>query len=105
MSDGEAQSRLLCSDSKTTVSGSTCIFARLMWIGGLVIQVVSTLNRRKSSRVGAALISVSRLSQDRTISLSQSLSKDAHIVKDPEEPLGHIVRRGLASLLGLGGAV
>ena len=75
---------------------------------GLAIQVVSTLNWRKSSRVGAALISVScppSTLQDRILSLSHSLSKDAHIVEDPEEPLGHIVRRGLASLLGLGGPV
>ena len=64
-----------------------------------------TLNRRKSSRVGAALISVSCTPQDRILSLSQSLSKDAHIVKVPEEALGHIVRRGLASLLGMGGPV
>ena len=64
-----------------------------------------TLNGSKSSRVGAALISVSCLPQDRILSLLQSLSKDAHIFKDPEEPLGHIVRRGLASLLGLGGPV
>ena len=63
------------------------------------------LNWSKSSRVGAALISVSCSHQDRIYSLSQSLSKDAHIVKDPEESLGHIVRRGLASLLGLGGPV
>ena len=47
-----------------------------------------TLNGSKSSRKGAALISVSCLPQDRILSLSQSLSKDAHIVKDPEEPLG-----------------
>ena len=46
-----------------------------------------TLNRRKSSRVGAALISVSCLPQDRIVSLSQSLSKDAHIVEDPEVPV------------------
>ena len=64
-----------------------------------------TLNLRKSSRVGAALISVSCLPQDRILSLSQSLSNDAHIVEDPEEALGHIVRRGLASLLGLEGPV
>ena len=59
----------------------------------------------EKARVGAALISVSCLPQDRILSLSQLLSKDAHIVKDPEEPLGHIVRRGLVSLLGLGGLV
>ena len=52
-----------------------------------------TLNWRKSSP------------QDRILSLSQSLSEDAHIVEDPEEPLVHIVRRGLASLLGLRGPV
>ena len=52
----------------------------------------SGLNRRKSSRVGAALISVSCLPQDRILSLSQSLSKDAHIVEDLEEALGLIVR-------------
>ena len=63
------------------------------------------LNIRRSLRIGAALISVSCLPLDRILSLLQSLSKDAHIVEDPEEPLGHIVRRGLASLLGLGGAV
>ena len=68
-------------------------------------QLAQVLNGRKSSRVGAALISVSCLPLDRILSLSQLLSKDAHIVKDPEEPLGHIVRRGLASLLGLGGPV
>ena len=62
-----------------------------------------TLNGSKSSRVGAALISVSCLPQDRILSLLQSLSNDAHIFKDPEEALGHIVRRGLASLLGLMG--
>ena len=106
MSDGEAQPRLLCSDK--TLSGSTCIFARLMWIGagGLAIQVVSLSTGVKAhAYVGAALISVSCLAQDRILSLSQSLSKEAHIVEDPEEPLGHIVRRGLASLLGLGGLV
>ena len=61
-----------------------------------------TLNWRKSSLVGAALISVSCLPQDRILSLSQSLLKDAHIVEDPEESLGHIIRRGLASFTGIG---
>ena len=75
-----------------------------MWIGVLAYQVVS-LSTGEKARVGAALISVSCPSQDRVLSLSQSLSKDAHIVKDPEEALGHIVRRVLASLLGLGGPV
>ena len=65
----------------------------------------SSATGEKARVVGAALISVSCLPQDRILSLSQSLSKDAHIVNDPEEALGHIVRRGLASLLGMGGPV
>ena len=48
-----------------------------------------TLNWRKSSLVGAALISVSCLLQDCNLSLSQSFSKYAHIVKDPEELLSY----------------
>ena len=77
-----------------------------MWIGVLAIQVVSLSTGEKAhAYVEAALISVSCPPQDRILSLSQSLSKDAHIVEDPEEALGHIVRRGLASLLGLGGPV
>ena len=79
------------------VQDSTCIFARLMWIGVLAIQVVS-LSTGEKARVGAALIAVSCLPQDRILSLSQSLSKDAHIVEDPEEALGHIVRRACSRI-------